>query len=152
MSGIIIRPLEVVDLESITAIEQQAHDYPWKQSIHLSCIEQEYPSKVLELSGQVVAYAVYNYLYDECHLMNITTRPDCQGKGLATQLIHHMYQVARQQGMQSILLEVRESNLPAIQFYVKEGFQEIGQRPGYYPTQEGREGALVMRKDLTSLP
>lgn len=149
MPGMIIRPLEVVDLDNIVAIELQAHEYPWKQSIHLSCIEQEYPSQVLELDGQVAAYAVYNYLYDECHLMNITTRPDFQGKGLATQLIQHMYQVAKQEGMQTVLLEVRESNRPAIQFYIKEGFQEIGQRPGYYPIQDGREGALVMRKDLT---
>ncbi|WP_228703721.1 ribosomal protein S18-alanine N-acetyltransferase [Kangiella sediminilitoris] len=145
----LIRPLTSGDLDQIVAIELEAHEYPWKKSIHNSCIEVDYPSQVLEVDGELAAYAVYNYLYDECHLMNITTRPDRQGQGMATKIIHHIYQDAKQQGMKNVLLEVRASNHPAIQFYLKEGFKEIGRRPGYYPTKEGREDALVMQKDLT---
>lgn len=144
----IIRPLEVIDLEQVVAIEQEAHEYPWKKSIHLSCIEQEYPSLVLEADERILAYVVFNYLYDECHLMNITTQSSYQGQGIATQLIQSLYSNAKLAGMKSVLLEVRESNVPAISFYRRENFQEIGQRPGYYPTSEGREGAIVMRKAL----
>lgn len=144
-----IRALEVTDLDTLVSIEQQAHIYPWKKSIHLSCIEQGYPSLILESGDELVAYAVFNYLYDECHLMNITTRPERQGKGYASQLIKQLYQNATAAGMQNVLLEVRESNVPAIAFYRKEGFQEIARRPNYYPKDQGRESAIVMQKALT---
>ncbi|GAA0202971.1 ribosomal protein S18-alanine N-acetyltransferase [Kangiella japonica] len=143
-----IRPLEVVDLEQVVDIEQRTHEYPWKKSIHLSCIEQEYPSLVLEQNSTVIGYVVFNYLFDECHLMNITTAPSHQGQGFATQLIKLMYKQAKLAGMQSVLLEVRESNHPALSFYIKEGFEEIGRRPNYYPNKEGREAAIVMRRSL----
>ena len=82
----VIRPLVVGDLEKIVSIEQEAHAYPWKKSIHLSCIEQGYPSLVLEQGRAIIAYVVFNYLYDECHLMNITTQPSVQGRGYASKL------------------------------------------------------------------
>ena len=143
-----IRQLEVIDLEQIVAIEQSAHDHPWKKSIHLSCIEQEYPSLVLEEKSNIIGYVVFNYLFDECHLMNITTAPLHQGQGYASQLIQAMYKQAKIAGMQSVLLEVRESNQPALSFYAKEGFEEIGRRPNYYPNKDSREAAIVMRRGL----
>lgn len=143
-----IRPLEAVDIDGVVNIEQLAHEYPWKKSIHLSCIEEEYPSLVLELDGKLNAYVVFNYLYDECHLMNITTHPEQQGKGFASLLIQALYDNAKSQGMKKVLLEVRESNLPALAFYRKEQFKEIGNRPNYYPTKDGREAAIVMQKLL----
>ena len=145
----VIRPLEVEDLETIVGIEQQAHAYPWKKSIPLSCIEQEYPSLVLEAEGSIIAYVVFNYLYDECHLMNITTKPSLQGRGYASQLIQTLYQHSALAGMNSVLLEVRESNHPALSFYAKEGFEKIGHRPDYYPKGVDREGAVVMRRSLS---
>ena len=143
-----IRPLEVVDLEQVIDIELEAHDYPWKKSIHLSCIEQEYPSLVLEQNSSIIGYVVFNYLFDECHLMNITTSVSFQGQGFASQLIQAMYKKAKVAGMQSVLLEVRESNQPALSLYTKEGFEEIGRRPNYYPSQDSREAAIVMRRSL----
>lgn len=143
----IIRPLRLEDLKAVALIEQSAHDFPWKTSIHLDCIEQRYPSLVLELNQELVAYTVFNYLHDEAHLMNITTRTDLQGRGFARTLIKELYHSSVRSGMTSVLLEVRQSN-PAIGFYRKEGFEQIGQRANYYPTNHGREAAIVMQKSL----
>lgn len=145
----LVRPLRLTDLEAVAAIEQSAHEFPWKTSIHLDCIEQQYPSLVLEIDNELVAYTVFNYLYDEAHLMNITTRSDLQGRGFARTLMKELYHASVHSGMKSVLLEVRESN-PAIGFYRKEGFEQIGQRPNYYPTDHGRETAIVMHKSLVS--
>jgi len=145
----LVRPLRLTDLEAVAAIEQSAHEFPWKTSIHLDCIEQQYPSLVLEIDNELVAYSVFNYLHDETHLMNITTRSDQQGRGFAKTLMKELYLSSIRCGMESVLLEVRESN-PAIGFYRKEGFEIIGQRPNYYPTDKGRESAIVMQKTLVS--
>jgi ribosomal-protein-alanine N-acetyltransferase len=48
--------------------------------------------------------------------------------------------------MASSLLEVRPSNVRALQVYKRYGYAEIGRRKGYYPAHEGRrEDAIVMR-------
>jgi ribosomal-protein-alanine N-acetyltransferase len=40
------------------------------------------------------------------------------------------------------------SNTAAIRLYHSEGFNEVGQRRGYYPCALGREDALVFAKTL----
>jgi ribosomal-protein-alanine N-acetyltransferase len=47
-----------------------------------------------------------------------------------------------------VFLEVRPSNLAAVQLYQTLGFNEIGVRRGYYPTPRGHEDAQVMALDL----
>jgi ribosomal-protein-alanine N-acetyltransferase len=45
-----------------------------------------------------------------------------------------------------VLLEVRRSNTVAQKLYHSEGFHELGIRKGYYPTNEGREDAIILAK------
>ena len=58
--------------------------------------------------------------------------------------------LARDRGAARIFLEVRPSNPPAIALYHDEGFNEIGRRPRYYPSHDGREDALVMAMELVA--
>jgi ribosomal-protein-alanine N-acetyltransferase len=39
------------------------------------------------------------------------------------------------QGANSVFLEVRPSNIPAVELYEKLGFKEVGRRPKYYTIQ-----------------
>jgi ribosomal-protein-alanine N-acetyltransferase len=45
-------------------------------------------------------------------------------------------------------LEVRLSNVAAIELYKKMGFKQIGQRKNYYPAAEGKEDAMVYSLDI----
>ena len=45
-----------------------------------------------------------------------------------------------------IFLEVRESNIPAIEFYRKNGFEKIGVRKNYY--HDTNEAAHIMIKEF----
>lgn len=143
-----VRQLIKTDLEQVCSIEKKAYTIPWTDNVHAECIESGYPSLVLEQGGAIVGYVIFNYLYDECHLMNIVTDPNCRGLGLATQLMHAMYDNAKQSGMVKVILEVRDSNQVAIEFYHKQGFAEIGLRKKYYKTVDGHEDALVMERML----
>ena len=146
--AVFIRPLGKKDLSQVCTIEKKTYPFPWTDAIHQDCVESYYPSLVLEFEKKIIGYAVFNYLYDECHLMNIAIDPDYQGKKFASRLIHGMYQRAKDANMEKVILEVRASNYPAIAFYKKEGFEEIGLRKNYYKDEIHREDAIVMEKAL----
>jgi [ribosomal protein S18]-alanine N-acetyltransferase len=82
-------------------------------------------------------------------LLNITVRSDLQGKGIGRFLLDKAVEIAQQNEMQSLLLEVRPSNQRALSVYQKAGFTTIGSRKNYYPAPDnGREDALVMKLEL----
>jgi ribosomal protein S18 acetylase RimI-like enzyme len=56
-------------------------------------------------------------------------------------------------GLQSLWLEVRQTNLRARALYRRRGFAEVGVRKGYYPAAVQREDAVVMTLPVaTALP
>jgi len=46
------------------------------------------------------------------------------------------------------MLEVRPSNIRAINCYSSAGFNEIGCRKDYYPAPNGKEDALLFAKQI----
>jgi ribosomal-protein-alanine N-acetyltransferase len=58
-------------------------------------------------------------------------------------------ETARADGVQSVFLEVRESNSAARAFYAGLSFTQIGRRRGYYRNPE--EDALVLSQTLTDI-
>jgi ribosomal-protein-alanine N-acetyltransferase len=53
-------------------------------------------------------------------------------RGTASELMRELIRRAQNEAALAILLEVRESNLPARGLYEKHGFREVGRRRGYY--------------------
>ena len=69
-----------------------------------------------------------------------------QGQGLGFLLLNQAVACARGLGMESVLLEVRPSNVRALDIYKRYGFETIGRRKDYYPAPGStREDAIVMR-------
>ena len=146
-----------IDLEPILAIEQLSFQWPWGRLSfegELSC--QNTCSYVVKSSGpdteaQIAAYAFLRRAANELHVLKIAVTPAQRRQGMATWFLNHCFALGAQQGADSVYLEVRRSNIPAIRLYERLGFREIGRRPNYYP--DSNEDALVMMKDLAkSLP
>lgn len=64
----------------------------------------------------------------EAYITLIAVKPDYQGKHIGTALLCECEKIALQKGMKSISLEVLKTNERAISFYVKLGFQNMGQK------------------------
>ena len=63
-------------------------------------------------------------------------------------MIQYLLNHARQRDMDTVFLEVRQSNVGALYLYDKLGFNEIGLRRDYYPAKDGREDALVLAYEI----
>ena len=89
-------------------------------------------------------------ILDEAHLLNLVIDLPWQRQGLGRFLLEAVLNHLRATAAQSILLEVRASNLGARQLYAHAGFTVLSLRKGYYSTPDRtiREDALVMRLAL----
>jgi [ribosomal protein S18]-alanine N-acetyltransferase len=143
-----LRPMRDADLEAVLAIEQRAYPFPWSRGIFRDCLKAQYPAWVLLEHGLVIGYGILSCAADEAHVLNVCVAPERQGRGYGRFLLRALVGAARNLGAQRVFLEVRPSNPNAIALYHKEGFNEIGRRPRYYPAHDGREDALVMAMEL----
>lgn len=145
-----VRALRGEDLPQVLEIERTGYSFPWTEAVFRDCFRPDYRLWGLEISGDVVGYAVVAYIVDEAHLLNICVSTRHRRAGLARHLLRHLVCEAARDGMKQVLLEVRVSNQSASDLYLAEGFVEIGRRPGYYPSSSGREDALVLSLPVTS--
>ncbi len=136
------------DLEEIVAIDYSAYEFPWSEGIFRDCLRVGYWCRVLERLRTIDAYGVMSVAAGEAHVLNLCVRPDLQGRGLGRKLLSHLLDFARRAGADTMFLEVRVSNAPAIGLYGTMGFCEVGVRTGYYPARQGREDALMLARVL----
>lgn len=144
-----IRPLLVADLEAVMAIERRAYGFPWTQGIFRDCLRVGYCCWCYEIDGEILGYGVMSVAAGESHLLNLTVNPDSQRQGVGTRLLTHFLQLACRHNAETVMLEVRPSNTPALRLYEKLGFNEIGVRRNYYPAEQGREDALLLARSLS---
>ena len=137
------RPMTEADLDAVLKIEFAAFSHPWTRGIFNDSLK-SYDCWLMFEGGQQVGHGVINVIVGEAHLLNITVKPESQGRGLGLLLLEHLMDRARELEAAECFLEVRASNQSAYRLYERYGFNEIGRRRDYYPAVGGREDALVM--------
>ena len=136
------------DIDIVLDIERQSNPYPWTINNFKDCIEKGYYSLVLKEAKQVIGFAILSVSTEESHLLNIGLTALRRGQGLGRELLEKMIMAAEVMGSKKIFLEVRVSNIIAIDLYKASGFKEIGLRKNYYRLKDGREDAILMSKSL----
>lgn len=146
-AGLELRPMVVDDVDDVYALECSVFPHPWSRANFVDSLASGYDAWVLkEPGGALAGYFLLMYALDEAHLLDVAVAAGRHGTGLGRYLLDRIAARARAQDMASILLEVRPSNVRALQVYRRYGYAEIGRRKGYYPAHEGRrEDAIVMR-------
>ena len=99
---------------------------------------------VLTVDGVTSGIAAVMHVLDESELLEIAVQPAMQGRGYGKALLAQAIALARRNGAVRMFLEVRESNARARKMYTSFGFEETGRRKNYYPTENGREDAILM--------
>ena len=139
----LIRPASFDDISSIVEIENKTNQMPWSKAQFLSSMEVGHYSVVMHKDSDILGFAIYSPIIPESHLLNIAIDPAYQGKGLGDKLLQQIIFQNRTIGVKTISLEVRVSNLPAINLYEKRGFHKDAIRPDYY-SGSPKEDALLM--------
>ena len=143
-----IGPMQETDLDEVLEIERASYPYPWTRTIFMDCLQVGYSCWVFRRCGVIEGYGVLSVAAGESHLLNICVREESRKQGLGQKILTHLTAIARRHDAEVLFLEVRVSNLVARRLYEFAGFNELGIRRDYYPTDNGREDALIFARTL----
>jgi len=91
---------------------------------------------------------------ESADILNIAIDSSYQRKGFGKALIKHLIQALNKRGVNEVLLEVRQSNVSAIKFYLAQGFKEISIRKNYYTKNSNepsvKEDGIIMRLEIST--
>lgn len=140
-----IRRMQKTDVEEVVKLEALSYgEHHWsKESFYneLSNNLAHYYCATTE-NEKLIGYVGCWHIFEEAHITTLSVHPDYRKQGVAQQLLFTVIDSCYKNRIKYITLEVRESNIPAISLYEKNGFKSIGTRKGYY--QDNNENALIM--------
>jgi ribosomal-protein-alanine N-acetyltransferase len=102
---------------------------------------------VSESPQEITGFLMARQSADEAELLNIAVHRAHRRTGVASALFLAALDELHARRATRLFLEVRESNAPAIAFYQKHGFRQVGKRPAYYRHPD--EAALLFERKLT---
>lgn len=138
------------DVGEVLAIEETVFPYPWSRGNFLDSLVSGYDCWVVrDDANGISGYMLVMMILDEAHLLNIAVRQDRQRLGAGRVLMDQAVAIARNKAAVRLLLEVRPSNVRAIEIYQRYGYIQIGRRKNYYPAaNNAREDAILMSLPL----
>lgn len=142
----IVKELTDKDVDIITALYQTDFLDGWNRQMLLS----SFSSGRFKCLGAfkddlLIGVVAFTLSLDFADIESVVTKLEFRRKGVADILIKSALESIKQQNLSSVLLEVRAGNLPAINLYLKQGFNKISVRKGYY--LDG-EDAIILKKEL----
>ena len=128
------------DLQIVAAIETRIQRAPWSAAHFQAELDKPYSHVLLltddETDSQILGYLAYWLLEGRCHLLTLGLDHPFRGLGLAKEMVRHVISEAIRESAKEVVLEVRKSNVPAIQLYQSAGFSITHVREKYYSDGE----------------
>ena len=141
-----IRPMDQTYIAQIAELEKICFSDPWSEASIASELSNPLSCWLVAVEGEKLAgYIGSQTVMGETDMMNVAVNPDFRRQGVAQTLILALVEALKARGSHWLMLEVRDSNVPARALYEKLGFAEVGRRKNYY--RSPKEDALILRKE-----
>lgn len=142
-----IYPLEQNYVDGIKNLEDEQNiSILSKKAILDDLYDENSKYYIATLDNKLVGYVGCTTCLDYMDILSIVVKKDYQHIGIGSRLLEHIINIAKQEGIKEIFLEVRISNQNAISLYEKYGFKNINTREKYYP--DNHEDAYVYKLDI----
>ena len=138
------------DFEQVLEIENECFKQPYSRK-ELEYEFNENPVNkiiVAESEGKIIGFIDFLITFNSSTIMQVAVTNKFRGQGIATQLLsemEHSFPKEIDDVVETITLEVRESNEAAKALYLKNGYELVVVKKNYY--KDG-ENALYMLKRL----
>ena len=148
------RLVRLSDLQDVIEIERASFADPWSREAFETSIEPQRMRFLVAEDGlddctgerRILGYVVALLLFDEAEVVNLSVAPSARRQGIGGLLLDRMSADLASGGVETLYLDVRESNASARALYASRSFQEVGRRRGYY--RHPTEDALLLKRNL----
>ena len=142
-----IEPMKEADLDQVMAIEKASFPRPWTPAQFKTEMERRLAVCLVARDGpEILGHLIFWLIPPEIHILNIAVKSAYRRQGLGRLLLDYLFALGQETGVKEVFLEVRPSNLSALNLYLQTGFVVTGRRKNYY--SEDHEDALLMTKVL----
>jgi [ribosomal protein S18]-alanine N-acetyltransferase len=139
--------MAIPDVDSVLAIQAACPEIAqWNAWDYAGVARGEIAGWVAEDEREIAGFLVARQLVGEIEILNFAVRADSRRQGTGTALLAQVLEWSKSLGAESVMLEVRASNLAALRFYERHGFVVAGKRPRYYTAPI--EDALLLNLSL----
>jgi ribosomal-protein-alanine N-acetyltransferase len=146
---LVLRAARDVDIDAVLAIEQASFGDPWNRGAFVELLDDPRVAfLVADADGEVRGYIVAWFVLDEGEIGNLAVADDARRHGVGARLLDGAIAAVRAADVNSLYLEVRDSNAAARALYASRGFAEVGRRRDYY--RRPKEDALVLKLELAA--
>lgn len=149
------------DIPRISEIEQESNTPPWTHGSLLNELynedsffivaDKQLQSDIQNESNQhysIIGYALLRRIDNAGEILKVAVEKSHRRTGIGELLIKSCLDYAKNNSMESVILEVRKSNTPAIKLYDKHGFKPIRTRKDYYTNP--LEDAIIMKRNKST--
>jgi ribosomal-protein-alanine N-acetyltransferase len=149
--GIHVRWMIRRDMPEVLAIEHEAFEFPWSDEDFTRCLRQRNCiGMVAEVADSVVAFMIYELHRARLHMINFAVARTHRRLGVGTHMMEKLCGKLTPDRRSRVVLEVRETNLPAQLFFRSLGFRATSVLKDFY--QDTTEDAYLMEYCFESQP
>jgi ribosomal-protein-alanine N-acetyltransferase len=148
-----ILDLEAEDCSAIARLHEEDFSRPWSAEEFETLLTQKtvFGFTVREIGNPrlgLVGFVLARLAAGEGEILTVAVARTHRGQGLGRALMDAVLRKLHSERAEELLLEVDETNVPAIALYKRLGFNEVARRPGYYEHEGRRSDAIVMKRVL----
>ena len=142
---ILYRYAENKDVSDILSLDKEYFSNNFDENFYLEYIGNQRVI-ISENEKSIVGYILFNQILDEAEIYKIVVSKDFRKKKIAFKIMEFLLEDLQKNDVKKIFLEVRKSNIPAINLYKKCGFIEIREIVDYYTNP--KEDGIMMLKEV----
>lgn len=146
MDNIQILKMDVNDIDDALLLEESHNIHILSKNIlEKDLKETNNHYLIAKQNNEILGYIGISYIIDTADIISIVVSKKHTKKGIASLLLNNIFEFCKLNNISKIMLEVRETNIPAQNLYLKHGFEKISERKNYY---DGKENAYIMEKKI----
>jgi len=132
------------DMDEVLAIERASFEIPWIEEEFLFCLKQRNCiGMVAELDGKIRGFIIYELHKSMLRVLNMAVDPEARRTGIGSMMVQRLIDKLSSQRRREIMLEVRETNVPAQLFFAGLKFRAVSILKNNYDDCE--EDAYMMQ-------
>ncbi len=139
------------DMPEVLEVENQCFEFPWSDGDFTRCLRQRNCiGMVAERNEIVVGFMIFELHKTSLRIINFAVHEQHRRTGIGTTMVAKLTSKLSEQRRTNVIIEIRETNLPAQLFFKSQGFRATKILRDFY--EETIEDAYQMQYDYQPQP